>query len=499
MSGESTLPWRVAIVGGGISGLAAAARLGELAREAGRSLQLTLLEEQGRLGGSLGTVAEDDMLLDTGPDQFVTHKAAGVDLCQRLGLGSELIELGGERFAPHLLHEGRPLPLPAGFAIMAPTRLAPLLSSRLFSSRGKARIALERFVPPRRDRGDESLRSFVVRRFGRELFERVAEPILAGIFTSDADRMSMAMTLPRYVALERQFRSVTRGLSAARHAAASTGARQRASLIALRSGFGTLVDRLAARLGDRTLRLRARVERIVRDEGRASWTVAVAGGSAVEADRVVLACPTFVAARLLSWDQALGRELDRLDYAGCATVYLLYPQGALTRPLGGSGFFVPRTAREPVLACSYVTNKFPDRAPRGSVLLRVFLGGARHPEALDLDDDALSDLAARHVERVLGPAGPPRARRCFRHPRSMPQFVVGDRERFDAMARRLAGHPGLVACGAAVGATGVADCIASGENAAELALAPEQDSRAADRTRREGSCQDLPRQTGTGS
>lgn len=485
MSGPPS-PRRIVVVGGGISGLAAAHRLCELAREQRAPCRVTLLEEREVLGGPIATVRDGDLLLEAGPDQFVTHKPAAIALCERLGLAAELLELGGARFAPAVVHRDRPRPLPAGFALIAPTRLVPLLGSTLFSWRGKARIALERWVPPRGGRGDESVADFVTRRFGRELLDRVAEPILGAIFTADADRMSTELALPRYVALERRHGSVTRGLLQARAGTAgkrdadgeARGARLEreagalgAGLVSLKGGLGRLVDRVAAGLDGAEIRLRARAVRLERDAPRGCWRLGVQGQAPIEADAVILACPAGAAARLLAGDGPLAAELQRLEYAGCATVYLLYPRRARRGELRGSGFFVPRTLGHPLLACSYVSRKFPERAPRDTLLLRAFLGGVRHPEVVDLEDDRLVALTRAFVERVLGLDGEPLHHRCFRHPRSMPQFDVGHAERLAAIGRRLAAHPGLGLCGASVGATGLPDCIGSGGRAAEAVLA----------------------------
>lgn len=464
-------PLRVAIVGAGISGLAAAHRLRELTREAGRELRLTVFEQQPQPGGPLRTVREDGLVLEAGPDQLVTHKASGLALCERLGLGTELVEIRGPGFAPRVLHDGRPTALPAGLAMMAPTRLAPLLGSSLLSWRGKTRVALERFVPRRVTGDDESLSAFVERRFGRELLERVAEPILAGIFTADADRMSMEMTLPRFLALERRHGSVTRGFRAGGHGGAAAAAvPRRAALVSLRDGWGRLVERLVERLGDGALRCAARIERVERAGG--GWRLLLEGQAPFEADRVILACPAWVSARLLDWDAELAASLGRLDYAGCATVYLLYPPGAASTPLEGSGYFVPRSAGLPVLATSYVSNKFPERSPRGTILLRVFLGGARHPRLLELEDGELVAAARRHVEAVLGLRGALLCERVYRYPRSMPQFAVGARRNVEDNHRLAGRHGGLYVCGGAAGATGLPDCIASGERAAAATLEP---------------------------
>jgi oxygen-dependent protoporphyrinogen oxidase len=276
--------------------------------------------------------------------------------------------------------------------------------------------------------------------------------------------MSTEQVLPRHRAFEKEHGSVTRGLLRMRGGAA-------AGLVSLQGGLGSLVSRLATALDRVEIRTATPALRLDRDTVRGCWTLQVARQPSIEADQVILACPAHAAARLLVFDAELASLLGQLDYAGCATVYLLYPRHARQDELRGSGFFVPRTAGHPLLACSYVNRKFPDRAPRGTILLRAFLGGVRHPEIVELPDERLIELTRPFVERVLTLGGEPLHARCFRHPRAMPQFEVAHAERLAAIARRLEQHQGLGLCGAASGATGLPDCIESGERAAEAALA----------------------------
>ena len=309
------------------------------------------------------------MLLEWGPDSLVSQKPAGGELCALLGLQDEIVRFDGGEPTFELLHEDRLLPLPSGFVMMAPTRLGPLFESSLFTPLGKLRVAAERFVPPRRsERGDESLRDFVVRRFGREAYERVAEPILGGLFTADAERLSMRCAAPRLLELERRHGSVTAGMQRMRSAARQCGHSGAGGFFTIRSGLSTLVQRLAARLPAGCVRLATPVRRIERLAD--GYSIVSADGRETEAAAVVLAGPAWASAQMLrDLDPELAARLDRLDYASCSTVHLAYRREQVRRPLSTYGFFVPRASGLPILACTDVSAKYPGRAPVDRVLL----------------------------------------------------------------------------------------------------------------------------------
>ena len=457
----------VAIVGGGITGLAAAHHLTELGRERGLDLRLVLLEEAQRLGGPILTERRDGLLLEGGPDQFVQHKPAGVALCRRLGLERELVEIDARRAATHVVRSGRAVALPRGFSLLGPSRLVPLFRSPLVSWRGALRVAAEPFIPARDGaRGDESLEAFVTRRFGRELYERVYEPIVAGIFTADGGRLSLEMAAPQLAELERRHGSVVRAL---RRRGAEAPA-PRGGCVALSSGMGRLVERLVERLPERSLRRGSPVLRVSPDGNGTSFRLSLASGETIDAATLILASPAHASARLVDFEPELARQLGTLDHASCATVNLVYEAGAMGLSSDAFGFFVGRAERLPILAVSHVGAKFPERVPAGRVALRAFLGGARDPELLTLDDDALADLAHRAVAGLLRITRAPLWARVHRFPRSMPQYDVGFRVRLDALRERERRLPGLFLAGGAVGALGIPDCVASGERAAASAF-----------------------------
>ena len=462
---------RVAIVGGGVTGLAAAYRLQEAAAHGNLPrVEIRVLEASGRPGGLVRTETVSGLVLETGADSMIAQKPAGLALAERLGLGDEIVRLETPRPTMQVVHRGRLVDLPAGFLLLAPSRLRSLLGSRLFSWRGKLRMLAEPLVP-RRSSGatDESLAAFVARRLGREALDRAAEPIVGGLYTADADRLSLAATMPRFLELERKHGSVVRGLR--RAVSARRGKTAAPGFVWLHGGMERLVDRLVAALAPGTVTLGARVEGIAREAAIGTWRIETAGRPAFHADAVILAAPGFDAARLVApVDLTLARDLAALDYASCATVHLLYRAERVRAPLSSYGFFVPRTAGLSILGCSYVSEKFKGRAPADRVLLRAFLGGARDPGILDRSDDERIETAHRTLAGLLQIEGDPEWARSHAHPRSMPQYVVGDRGRIERIDERMGSHPGLFVAGSVVGAVGLPDCIESGERTAARAL-----------------------------
>ena len=452
----------VVVVGGGITGLAAAHRLVE-----NGVADVLVLEASGAAGGQIRTERHGEYLLEGGPDALVAQKPEGVALCRRLGLGDDLREV--QNSGTQIWHRGRLHRVPDGFLMMAPTRMAPVLRSGLFSWRGKLRMARERFVPARAQGvDDESLASFVTRRFGREVLDRVAEPVIAGLFTADAERLSLRMTMPTFLELEAREGSVTRGLRGRRPFGHGTG---RGGFLSVAPGFKRVVEALISRLPEGRVRTGARVVSVSETTGGA-WSVKLSGGETIPAGAVVVACPgEGAAAAVLALDSSLAGTIRRLRYASCATVNIVYKRGDVRARLQGNGFFVPRTEKLPILACSYVSEKMEGRAPAGMALFRAFLGGALHPSALHADDATLTRITNETLRRILGITSDPVLAVVHRSPSAMPQYEVGSKDLVGAIRERADAHPGLFLAGSVAGAFGLPDCIRSGEDAAERASA----------------------------
>jgi protoporphyrinogen/coproporphyrinogen III oxidase len=481
---------RIAILGGGISGLSAAFRLLELSTKSEAPLEVTLLERGPRLGGTLCTIHEQGFIAEAGADSFLTEKPWALDLARRLGLESELIGTRAEFRRTYVVRAGALVQIPDGFSLLAPTRMLPMLRSPLLSPLGKLRVMIEPLIPRRRGNSDESLASFVTRRLGREVLERIAQPLAGGIYTADPERLSLYATLPRFADMEARYGSVIRGLRAAarahdakfgksdRSGASSGTSGARWSLFAsLRGGIGTLVDALAQRLGE-TVRRDAEVVALERigggstTERKPRWRVVMADGSALEAHAVICTLPAYRAAPLFEREApALARALGTIGYASAAVVNLAYRESDFPRAPRSFGFVVPAIERRGIIAGSFTSLKFAGRAPAGTILVRGFVGGAMQSELMALDDAAMAAVVREEFQALLGVDTAPLWAQVNRWPDSMPQYAVGHHGRVAEIEGAAAALPGLELAGAALRGVGIPDCVLSGERAAQAVFA----------------------------
>ena len=458
---------KLAVIGGGITGLAAAHRAVELARERSTELELTLVEARDRLGGTIATDHAGGFLVEAGPDSFLSEKPWALALCRRLGVEHRLMRTDDRFRRVFVWRAGRLHPLPDGFQLLAPTKLGPFVRSGLFSWPGKLRMAFD-LVLPRSVNDDESLGAFVRRRLGREALERVAQPLVAGIYTADPDDLSLAATMPRFSELERRERSVILGLWRANRRApqAGTSGARWSLFVTFQNGMEELVTALAPRLPPGSVMLKHRVDGIERRGG--GWRVLGGLGPALEADHVIVAAESYTASRLVRYvDPALATLLGEIPYASSATVTFGFRRAEVPHPLDGFGFVVPRTERRAVLACTFSSVKYPGRAPKGHALLRCFMGGALNERMLESDDPALVAGARDELRQALGITAEPVLTRVARWTKAMPQYHVGHAGRIEAIEQCTAALPSLHLAGGAYRGVGIADCVRSGEAAAE--------------------------------
>jgi oxygen-dependent protoporphyrinogen oxidase len=420
----------------------------------------------------LRTTRRAGFLIEGSADSFLTAVPWGLELCRRVGLEGQLVPTDPGRRRAFVVRRGRLLAIPDGLTVMAPSRLGPVLASAILSPWGKLRLAAERFIPRGTGR-DESLASFAIRRFGREAFDRLIQPLVSGMYTGDPRRLSLEATMPRFLDMEREWGSLIRAAYRARagragDAPASSGARY-GMFVAPRDGMGAIVESLVARLPAGSVRCGSRVERIDRTSD-GCWLLRI-GGTAREtltADAIIVTAPVRVAAHLLRGiDRGLAALVGRIESAGCAVVSLGYRSDQVASPMDGFGFVVPQVERSPILSGSFASRKFPGRSPDGSVLLRVFLGGAGRPEALESSDDELIETAHRELSRVLHIRGVPILSQLDRWPEVMPQYHVGHLDLVNSIEARLGSLPGLSLAGNGYRGVGVPHCIRSGEQAAE--------------------------------
>ncbi|MGE0444801.1 MAG: protoporphyrinogen oxidase [Vicinamibacterales bacterium] len=444
----------VAIIGGGISGLSAAYEL----QCRGRRVQV--LEASERPGGVIQTERFDGWVVDGGPDSLLVQKPAAVSLCRELGIADRLVSTLTPRTA-YVLRDGRLHAIAEGSFLGFPIGAGALARSSLFSIAGRLRMAAELFVPRAREGEDESIASFVRRRFGEEAADYLAEPLLAGIHAGDAETLSLRALFPRLVDAERQSGSVIRALRALRVKPSPRGA-----FVSLPGGVGELVDALTAALAPGTITCGAPVSELRR---AGHYTLTTPQGD-IHARAVMLAAPAYVAGQLLrGFDTTLGALCEGIPYASTATVAFGYRREQIGAPMPGSGFVVPRVEDCPLLAATWVTSKWPGRAPDGHVLLRGFLGGGRDPQRLAASDDELVATARESLTEIMRIEGDPLFTRLFRWTRRSPQFEVGHLDRVRTIGERAAGIPGLYLTGSGFRAIGIPDCIADGRDTAARA------------------------------
>jgi oxygen-dependent protoporphyrinogen oxidase len=446
---------RVVIVGGGISGLAAAHRLVELGVE---KSGITLVEASGRLGGILQTTHRDGFLIERGPDSFISNKSEAVALAKRLGIQSQLIETNNQHRRSFILRNGRLRPVPEGFQLLAPSRVWPFITTDIFSVAGKLRMAADLLLPRENGKEDESLASFVRRRLGQEALERMAQPMVGGIYTADPETLSLRATLPRFLEMEKKHRSVILAMMRQGRTSGTSGARY-SLFLSFDRGMEVFAKALASRIPN--VRLNTRVQEVKKSDS--GWSINT-NGEPLEADAVCLAVPAYTAAKLLeNVNPQLATQLNAIKYASTATINLAYPRSAIKHPLDGFGFVVPFIEKRSLLACTFSSVKFPGRAPDDHVLLRAFAGGALQPEMFsDPQPRIEKDLC-----ELLGIQGKPLFTEIAKWQRSMPQYEVGHLDRVTKIETEVRATSGLALAGNAYRGAGIPDCIRSGEAAAE--------------------------------
>jgi oxygen-dependent protoporphyrinogen oxidase len=454
---------RIAIIGGGISGLAAAHRVLELNPGA----QVTILEASDRLGGTIETEHRDGFLVERGPDSFISEKPQALALAKRLGLESQIIQTNEQYRRSFIVRNGRLRAVPEGFQLLAPSRMWPFLTSDIFSFAGKARMAADLFLPRKHTNGtkDESLASFVRRRLGEEALARMAQPMVGGIYTADPETLSLRATLPRFLEMERQHRSLILAMLRQGKQSGTSGARY-SLFLSFDRGMHVLTEKVTQINAD--FRLKTRVQRLNYDQG---WTIITDKEEKIKADAVCLALPAYVAAMLLNdVHERLAEKLRAIKYASTATLNFGYRRSAIGHPLNGFGFVVPFVEKKSLIACTFSSVKFSGRAPDGHVLLRAFAGGALQPEIFALNEAEMSARVEADLRQLLGISEDPLFIEVAKWERSMPQYEVGHLERVDAIERLANELPRLTLAGNAYRGAGIPDCIRSGETAAQALL-----------------------------
>lgn len=445
---------RVVVVGAGVTGLSAA-------RAAmGGEADVRVLESSPRAGGLVHTErTADGVVVEHGPDCLMTTKPAGARALRELELEPEIVRSGERR--SYVLAERALHPLPAGLLAMSPSAGLELLRSPLFSLRAKGRMLLEPIAPRGpRDR-DESVGEFFERRLGAAVVDRVVDPLLSGIYGAEARRLSMRAVMPILSETERRYGSVALGMARRPRQRPDEGALP--PVVSLRGGMGALPDALARALGDR-LRTNVKVRAIER--AARGYRLRTSDGGAEEADRVIVTAPPWRAAELLGdLDPDLAALLTSIRPSRLDAVTLTWRREDVPHPLAGTGFVVARTELLRLRACTWVSRKWPGRAPEGVAVLRAFVR-----DGADASDEELVSVARAELRDVLGIEAAPRSAVITRKGRALPRYEVGHLERVRAIRARAAEHRGLALAGNAYDGIGIPDCIASGEAAARAVL-----------------------------
>jgi len=459
---------RIAIIGGGISGLSAAFAL-EKHRLAGASLEYVLFESSPRLGGVLVTERVDGCLIEAGPDSFLTEKPWASDLCREVELGEQLIGSNDADRITYILVKGRLVVIPDGLMFMVPTKIAPTVLSSLFSARTKLRMAREWFHPPRKGDADETVASFVERHYGAEMVDRLADPLLSGVYGGEAAQLSVRAVLPRFAEMEATHGSLGRAMLAARKKMAhASKAPAKPLFTSLKDGMQQLVDAVVSRLPASAILANSPVQRIQRQDS--GWVVS-AGYASDQFDAVIVATPAQAAAELLGMASAeLASELRGIQYTSSVTVNLGYDRSVRASLPPGFGFLVPRSEGRRMLAATFVQNKFPHRAPEDRALLRCFIGGARNEQVLQAPDDEVLRIVRAELQQIIGLTADPLFTRIYRWKGAMAQYGVGHLERLERVENLLRQLPGLTLAGNGYRGIGVPDCIRSGSEAASKVL-----------------------------
>lgn len=459
----------IAIIGGGVSGLSAAFTL-EQHRSAGAQVEYVLFESASRFGGVLVTDHVEGCLIEAGPDSFLTEKPWAADLCRELGLADQLIGSNDGDRKTYILVNGKLVVMPDGLMFMVPTKILPTVLSPLFTANTKLRMAREWFHPPHKANGDETVAALVERHYGSEMVDRLADPLLSGVYGGEASQLSVRAVLPRFAEMEAQHGSLGRAMLASRKKMARMAkGPARPLFTSLKNGMQQMVDALLSRLNKPFLRASTPVTDLRRAPD--GWIVA-AGGRSDFFDGVILAVPTQAAAALLrSASPDLAAELATIQYSSSVTLTLGYDQHVRASLPPGFGFLVPRSEGKRMLACTFVHNKFPHRAPADRALIRCFLGGARDQGILDLSNDQILAVARKELGDIVGLKADPLFARVYKWKGAMAQYGVGHLERLERIDHLRSQFPGLYLAGNGYRGIGVPDCIRSGSEAARNSLA----------------------------
>ncbi|WP_203246930.1 protoporphyrinogen oxidase [Sporosarcina beigongshangi] len=461
---------KIIIVGGGITGLSAAFYTKKYFDERQIPIELTVIEKSPSFGGKIRTLLREDFIIERGPESFLARKMPIMTLVKELGLEDELTATNPQARTNYIVHKGKLHKMPPGLMLGIPTQLTPFMKTGLISPLGKIRAAMDLWLPKKKGMEDESLGHFIQRRLGKEVLDRITEPLLGGIYAGDTHSLSLQATFPHFSAMEKTHRSLIVGMLANKQKPAPSIAglpeiAQKSMFLTFRNGMTTLVDRLLKELQTEHLITEQGVQTIVQEDG--GYTVHLDNGQQIQADGLIMALPTQQTAKLLPNRSSI-QWLERINYVSVANIALAFDEKEFTYPLDGSGFVIPRKEGRLLTACTWSSSKWLHTAPKGKVLLRCYVGRGGAEEWVQLSDEQLITAVLQELKEIMGIEAQPIFHEVTRLERSMPQYPVKHVEELRKVRADLAIHsPGVYLCGAGYEGVGIPDCIQQGKVAAE--------------------------------
>ncbi|MEW9700153.1 protoporphyrinogen oxidase [Paenibacillus sp. SI8] len=458
------------IIGGGITGLSAAFYLKKQLDSKGIDAHLSVVEKSSAFGGKIHTIERDGFVIEKGPDSVLARKRPTIDLARDLGLEGELTGTNPKAKKTYIVRQGKMHRMPPGLVLGIPTQITPFMQTGLISPLGKMRAALDLLKPKRQGTADESLGHFLERRLGKEVLERIVEPLLAGIYAGDTFKLSLKATFPQFQAMEQNHRSLILGMIASRKTSTDETAHVPAAVrssafVTFKKGLQTLVNGLVNALEDVDMRTDTGVVS-VREFGEDQSEITFEDGHREVVDGVIISTPTFQAAQVLSHVPAAS-ALKKIDYISVANVIMAFDRKDIPFELDASGFLVPHYEDRTITACTWTSAKWLHTAPEGKVLLRCYIGRAGRQEWLQWSDEELVQKARHDIGELLGLHTVPLFTEVTRLQQSMPQYPVGHLEQVALFRKELAAAmPNVLVTGAGFHGVGIPDCIRQGKEAA---------------------------------